>query len=164
MRLRSSVGVVSDQVELGEHAVDPRYELVLVAQHDRVFDQVLLVLGVAALLERADAVGAVVLQVGDFGLDGVRRARAAETRQREVIVQRQDLLHVVETLDVLVRLRVVGAAVDVLQHVHVARNGRLPLVRVLLSVRPEIPNRDNSISICAPLLYFLFKEINLNSY
>ena len=51
-----------------------------------------------------------------------------------MIVHRQNLFDVVETFDVLVGFRVVCTAVDVLQHVHVARNVGLPSVRVLVVV------------------------------
>lgn len=63
-------------------------------------------------------------------VDGVRRAALAEACQREMIVQRQRPLGIVEALDVLVGLRVVLAPVHVLQHVHIFGYRFEPAVRV----------------------------------
>lgn len=53
----------------------------------------------AGLAERGHAVGAVVLQARVLVLERVRRARSAEARQREVVVQRQHALRLVERLE-----------------------------------------------------------------
>lgn len=129
--------VLIEEIERLEHLRNTRNEVLLVTPNDGVFDQMLLVLCVATLLQRADAIGAVVLQMGRLGFDGIGRAPAAQTRQREVIVQRQNLLNVVEALDVLIRFRVIIAAVDVLQHVHVARDVGLPPVR-MFGIVPKV--------------------------
>ena len=78
-----------------------------------------------------------MLQVGHFRLDGIGRASTAQTCQWEVIMQCQNLLDIVETFDVLIGFRVVCTAVDVLQHVHVSRDIRLPTVRMFIIV-PEV--------------------------
>ena len=128
--LMIGLAILVEISESFEHLSDSRNQIFLVPPYDGIFDQMLLVLGVAALLQRADAIGPVMLQVSRFGLDWIRSAAAAQTGQREVIVQRQYLLNVVETLDILVGFRVIVAAVDVLEHVHVARDVGLPPVRV----------------------------------
>lgn len=68
------------------------------------------------------------LRVSRF--DRVRSANRPEAAQREVIMQGQNFLCVVEALDVLVGLREVLRAIDVLQHVHVLRDVLDPAVGV----------------------------------
>ena len=60
-----------------------------------------------------------MLQVRQARVHRVAGADAAQAAQREVVVEDERLLGVVEALDVLARLGVVGAAVDVLHHVQV---------------------------------------------
>ncbi|KAH9395781.1 hypothetical protein TYRP_020519 [Tyrophagus putrescentiae] len=92
----------------------------------------------AALLQRPDAVLAVVLQVGQLHRNGVSSA-GAEAVQRKVIVQRDGAFSVVEALHVLPRFGVVLRAVDVLQHVQVPGNARLVRhVRQLLLAQAEV--------------------------
>jgi len=65
------------------------------------------------------AVCSVVLQLGVLSAYGEGPAGAAEARQREVVVEGQHSLGVVEALDVRARLGVVPGALYVLEHVHV---------------------------------------------
>lgn len=117
------------ETQRGQRVGHLGYEFSLVPPYGGVHDAVLPELD-ARLLERLDAIRAVVLQVRVRRVDGVRCTPLAEARQREVVVQRERALRVVEALDVLVRLGVVLAAVHVLQHVHVSWYGLEPAVRV----------------------------------
>lgn len=117
--------------KFAQYLIDARNQILFIAPDERVFDQVFLELGIAAFLQCANAISSVVLQVRHLWLDGVTRTAAVQTGEREMIVQRQNLLNVVETLDVLVGFRVVEAAIDVLEHVHMRRYVRFPLVRVI---------------------------------
>ena len=63
-----------------------------------------------------------MLEVAQAGVHRVGGADTAQTAQGEVVVKDQRLLRVVKALDVLARLGVVGAPVDVLHHVKVIRD------------------------------------------
>ena len=66
-----------EKTQFFQHLIDSGNQILLVAPDDGVFDQVLLVLAVAALLQCADAIGPIVLQVGHLRFDGVRRTATA---------------------------------------------------------------------------------------
>lgn len=108
----------AEEAERLQRVGDPGDQFVPIAPDRRVDHAVLTVL-YAGLLQRAHAVGAIVLELRVFGLDRIAGASCAEAREREVVVQSDHALRVVEALDVLVRLREVLRAVDVLQHMHV---------------------------------------------
>jgi len=79
---------------------------------------------ITGLLQGRYAVPPIVLQVSQVRLHRVRGADPAQACQREVVMENEGLLGVVETLDVLARLGVVGTSVDVTHHVHVGRDAR----------------------------------------
>jgi len=115
----------AEKAERLQRTRDPADQLVLVTPYRRVYHTVLPILH-ARLLQRADAISAVVLQLRVFRLDGVTGASGTQARQRKVIVQGDYSFRIVEALDVLVRLCKVLRAIHVLQHVHVpARRIRL---------------------------------------
>ena len=92
-----------------------------------------------------------MLQVAQACVHRVRGAHPAQTAEREVVVQDQRLLGVVEALDVLAGLGVVGTSVDVLHHVKILRN--VFEVLVLVGVQhfvhevniPEVPRGSGLI-------------------
>lgn len=63
-----------------------------------------------------------MLKLTHVGADRVRGAHAAQTAQREVIVQDEHFFRIVEALDVLTRFGVISASVDVLHHMKVRRD------------------------------------------
>ena len=92
-----------------------------------------------------------MLQVRQARVHRVAGADPAQAAQREVVVKDQRLLGVVEALDVLAGLGVVGAAVHVLHHVQVL--GDVLEVLVLVGVEhlvhevdvPEVPARPRLV-------------------
>lgn len=119
-----------EEAQADEGIRDPPHQRLPVPPYGGVEDGVVLVLRGARLLQGGHAVGSVVLQVRVLGVDGVGGAAAAEAREREVVVQREDAARVVEALDVLAGLGVVARAVHVLQHVHIVRDLPEPAVGV----------------------------------
>jgi len=119
------------KAESFQHMIHSGDKIFFVAPDNSVLDQMLLKLWIAALLQSGDTIGPVVLQVGHLRFHRVGGALPIQARQREVVVQRQNLGNVVKALDVLVGFRVVCTAVHVLQHVHVMRDPCFPHVRVL---------------------------------
>ena len=112
------------------------YHLVLPPPNGGVLHTDALEVVLARLLQSVDTIAAIMLQMAEADVDGVGGADTAQAAQREVVVQDQGLLRVVEALHVLTGLRVVGAPVHVLEHVQVGRDGgevlRLVQVRHLV--------------------------------
>ncbi|CAG9126570.1 unnamed protein product, partial [Plutella xylostella] len=88
--------------------------------------------------QRAHAVGAVVLQPRQRRGQRVVAARAAQARQREVVVQREHALRVVERLHVLAGAREVARAPHVRQHVQVRGHTGLGPAALLLLQRVQV--------------------------
>lgn len=56
-------GVPIDESQVVENSVGPADHIIFIAPHERIFDKMLLELLLAALFERTDTVGTVMLQV-----------------------------------------------------------------------------------------------------
>jgi len=136
-RKRSSALSRAEEAERLQRVGNPRYQFIPVTPDCRVDHAVLTVLH-ARLLQRAHAVGAVVLELRVLGLDRIAGASGAQTRKREMVVQSDHALRIVEALDVLVRLRKVLRAIDVLQHMHVPTARRMLESRMALLSRIEV--------------------------
>ena len=115
-----------------EHVIDPSNQIFIITPDNWIFDQVLLEIHLAILLQLT--VASVVLQMSRFRINSMRIAAFTQARKWKVIVQRQDLLNVMKTLDVRPRFGVIVTAVNVLEHVHVTRDVRVPHVRMLLVI------------------------------
>lgn len=75
-----------EEPERVQGAARPLDQFVLVLPDRGIADLVLLEL-LAALLERPDAIGPVVLELGVLGADGEGMAGPSQARDREVVVQ-----------------------------------------------------------------------------
>jgi hypothetical protein len=144
------VGEVAQRPQRGR---DASHQRLLELPDGGVHDARLPVL-LAALLQGLDAVGAVVVELGVAGLDRVGGAATAEARQREVVVQGQHLLRVVETLDVLAGFGEVFGAIHVLQHVHVPGD----LLEPAVVVEEVVQEVDVAHVVRRPLLLVDFER------
>lgn len=136
-RSRSSALSRAEKAERLQRVGNPRDQFVPVTPDRRVDHAVLTILH-ARLLQRAHAVGAVVLELRVFGLDRIAGASGAQARKREMVVQSDHALRIVEAFDVLIRLREVLRAIDVLQHMHVPTKRRMFESKIALLSRIEI--------------------------